>query len=157
MIHQKKTIMFQWLNKEGVFKMRQYGGFVAFLLFFTFSQCKSQEKKNIAKVDKDTLYEKPSYGENEDLSGFILNKLVPVLKNCCDSLYYLGTGSYFLLSISKEGDVVDVKTIRFEYQPDCEDKVKAEFYNMSKWNPALRRNTPVASTIMVPVVIKWAY
>lgn len=135
--------------------MKQYIFLITGLVFFTFSQCKSQEKETIVNVDKDTLYEKPTYGENGDLSDFILNRLVPILKNCSDSIYHPTTGSYFLLSISEEGDVIDVKTIRFEYQPTCEDKVKAEFYNMDKWNPALRDGTPVTSTITVPVVIKW--
>lgn len=127
------------------------------LVSFISMSCHTTKEDLVSENNvSDTSFLEPQFGiSNCDLAPFISNILSPILRDCIDTNSYPRVGSFFLLHISADGNVYEVKTIRFEYLPACEDVVKNEFLNMGKWIPARKNGIPVSSTKTVSVIIKW--
>lgn len=102
----------------------------------------------------DTVITPPKYGNGNEINFFLIDKIIPILKNCTENNSYAQISAHFLITISEDGEVIKVETVQVNISRICECMLLAELNNMTKWIPAKVDGINVPSKILFPIILK---
>lgn len=109
----------------------------------------------------DTIYnavEKiPQYDKGmEGLRNYLNEELVPIIINCMKGDSVLITSLYIVLTIDKEGSVIDAKFTRPLLTDQCKSDLNAKLLTMTGWTPGQLYGQNVCYRLIWPIsCLKW--
>lgn len=106
----------------------------------------------------DTIYEfaetMPKYGqEDSELMEYFNKNVVTVLSDCYEREAILISRIYAILTISREGNVIDVEFKKLHATEECREFLKEKILKMKGWTSAKQGNRKVCCRFKLPITI----
>lgn len=109
----------------------------------------------------DTIYtelaEIPTYEQGTvGLSHYFTNELLPIIVNFVEPDADIMTGFIIILTIDKNGKVIEATFPKSKLTGVCEEKLKEKLLGMTNWIAGKENEISVCSTFIWPITcIKW--
>lgn len=121
----------------------------------------SRTKKEMSTANCDIIYDfaevMPQYNKGDSgLSKYIRKELIPVIGNCMNYDSLLISSLNIVLTIDKEGKVIDATFPKFNAPDSCKDELREKLKAMTGWIPGQMKGQPICCHFAIPIsCLKW--
>lgn len=99
----------------------------------------------------------PQYDKGaEGLKDYLIKELTPILSDCYKRDSILTASMYLILTIDRQGEVVDIYFTRIQATEKCKEELRQKIMTMKGWSSGQKGGQPVCCHYLWSIgCIKW--